>query len=362
MKLVPRLLAGLALLSVPFGCESVAGIEDRRYEAPVTGSPECEAYCTEIGKACTGQHAQFASRAACIRVCDEYPRGEASPQNTLECRRGQVTQALQTNEPGFHCPAAGPYGAGKCGSPCQAYCSLWGSICPEDAKAIAACEKTCAAVPQTGAFSLSSGDGGDTIECRLSRLSAAALDSAECKNAALIPRAACNEPLDAVPSCEHYCAVVAAACEGPLAVFENEQQCQDVCKALPLGTYSHTVENTVGCRIYHAYNSFAAPGGHCSHAGPSGDGHCGLDQGGAFGSCESYCLLLEQACASDFAGKFSSQLECMTDCVSLGDSGKADQGYDLLTAPNKKVQCRILNTARALSEASACPQAMGDGC
>ncbi len=363
MRLLVKALAGLWVLGLAFGCESIAGIEDRTFVAPVKGSPECEAYCSDVLLACKDNFAAYSTRDTCILTCEEFPRGEVNMQNTLECRAQQAKLALDTKEPAAHCSSAAQYGSNRCGTACEAYCSLWNAFCPNDASQIKDCVSACEAIPQKGGFSLASGEGGDTLECRLARLPNAALDPAtECPNVALLPRALCNEPLDKEANCEHYCQVVGTACTGGLAVFEDKAQCMAVCGALPKGDYSHTVENTVGCRIYHAYNSLRDAPGHCSHSGPGGDGHCGLDLGATLGSCESYCMLLEKACKADFDGSFANQSECLTDCASLGDSAKADDGYDVGSAATKPMQCRLLNVSRALTEPTACEKAMGTGC
>ncbi|MEZ4224155.1 MAG: hypothetical protein R3B13_24615 [Polyangiaceae bacterium] len=355
-------LRGLGLmLLLAVGCESIAGIEDRTFEAPVSGSPECEAYCTDVMSACSAQFAAYPSRTSCVQTCDALPRGEAALANSVECRAAKAKLAVTTQEPASDCPGAGPYGLGTCGSICQAYCSLLEALCPAQASAVKDCESSCTALEASGVYDLSKIAKGDTLECRIHHLTLAAQDASECDNAAILPRGgACSDPGDTPADCDDVCRVAMAACSGGLAVYESEAQCKAVCKALPQGVVANTTENTAGCRLYHAYSAVADPNTHCPHVGPLGDGHCGHDEGAVTGNCESYCLLAEEACATDFASKFSSQDDCMKDCVSL-PGAKLDQGYAVASVGSgDNVQCRALQLSRALDgQSAACAGAFG---
>ncbi len=353
-------LFAFALLPA-LGCESLAGIEDRTYQAPIKGSAECEAYCNDVMSACADQHAGYLDRASCVLTCDALPRGEASLQNTVECRAQKAAIAVTTKEPASDCPSAGPFGIGACGSTCEAYCSLLAQLCPAEVAAVTDCTQSCKALAESKVYDLSKLTSGDTLECRIHYLTLAAGDPEQCKNASVLPRpgSACVDPLDAAPDCDDYCRVASNACVGALSIYQNDAQCQAVCKALPPGKIANTTENTVGCRLFHSYSAVANPQGHCAHAGPSGDGHCGLDKGGVFGNCESLCMLLESGCKADFDSKFASQDECWQDCALLTGHAK-DQGYDVKSAGSgDSVQCRTLHASRAQSDPGACAAAMG---
>ncbi len=350
----------VALLAA-LGCESLAGIEDRTYQAPIKGSAECEAYCHDVMSACADQYAAYRDRASCILTCGALPRGETSLQNTVECRAQKASIAVTTKEPASDCPSAGPFGIGACGSTCEAYCSLLKQLCPSEAKAVTDCTASCQALAESKVYDLSKLTSGDTLECRIHYLTLAAADPEQCKNASVLPRpgSACVDPSDGAPECDDYCRVAQSACTGALSVYESDAQCQAVCKALPPGKIGNTTENTVGCRLYHSYSAVANPQGHCSHAGPVGDGHCGLDEGAAFGNCKSYCILIESGCKTDFDAKFASQNDCLKDCASLTGHAE-DQGYDITSAASgDNVQCRTLHATRALSDATACAAALG---
>ncbi len=347
------LAAGVVLA---LGCESIAGIEDRSYEPGVTGSPECETYCDLMDKGCTEGNQQYPDRATCILTCDALPRtGEAALSNGVECRSAQANLAISTGEAGTHCPAAGPFGKGSCGSTCEAYCELQAKICPDNLAGISDCVGSCAALKVSGVYDLSQIQTGDTLECRVAALSRASVDANECGNASFFPRSSqCSDPESAAPACADYCRVVMAACTGGLAVFESDAQCQAVCMALPAGTIGDTgtapgvtQHNTVGCRLYHSYSSLAAPETHCSHAGPGGDGHCGLDEGTLTANCEAYCQLVKQGCASEFAAQFTDHGQCMTSCATLSDA-KKDTKFTVGGATGDTLACRFLHVARAL--------------
>lgn len=362
----------LVAFSAIFGCESIAGIEDRRYEAPVSGSPECEAYCNQMERACTGANEQYADRANCILTCEALPRtGQTQASNGVECRTAQAKLAESTGEPSIHCPAAGPFGKGNCGTTCEAYCELSSKICPDNLTGVVDCVASCAALKQTGVYTLSQLTSGDTLECRVAAVSRAALDPTECENAAFPPRTSdCADDPSTPGNCSDYCRVVMAACTGDFAVYESAAQCQAVCAALPAGVLSDdgtadgvSEHNTVGCRIYHSYSSIAAPGTHCPHAGPGGDGHCGKDEGpGATdpkANCEAYCGLAQAACAAEFSAKFADQAACKAECNALAGA-KADSLYAVSKAGNSELACRLLHVARALEgTAGTCDVALG---
>ena len=320
----------------------------------------CKRYCKLVMDSCTGQHAVYASEASCLAVCAELPAGtdDDPAGNTVACRTEQALLAASTGEPHAHCAAAGPGGStttvgDSCGSDCESYCMLHRRICDLDGELVLSdqeeCERRCAAVPDRGAFDVEFDHDGDSIQCRLVHLSSAALGQSaaesHCWHARLAP--AMDSPCNTLPEipadCAHYCRVVLTACVEQHQVYDDEQQCLAACAALPLGEYGETIENTIGCRIYHAYSALNAPAAHCSHAGPAGDGHCGVD------NCESYCRLAQRACPEEFEGEFDSLESCHEQCSEIPGAG-ADSGYDLKAAASEhSVACRIYHATQALS-------------
>ncbi len=340
-------------------------------------APEhCRRYCKLVMDSCTGPHAVYASEASCLALCAQLPAGtdDDPAGNTVACRTQQALLAASTGEPHAHCAAAGPGGStttvgDSCGSDCESYCLLHRNICDLDEELVisnqAECERRCQAVPDRGAFDVDFDYDGDSIQCRLVHLSSAALGKSaaesHCWHSRLAP--AMDSPCHTLPEtpadCAHYCRVVQTACVEQYQVYDDEQQCLATCAALPLGEYGETIENTVGCRIYHAYSALNAPAAHCSHAGPAGDGHCGVD------NCESYCQLAQQSCPEAFDEKFDSQASCLEQCAEI-PGAHADSGYDLKAAGSEhSVACRIYHATKVLAagdegvEASACEAVLG---
>jgi hypothetical protein len=151
-----------------------------------------------------------------------------------------------------------------------------------------------------------------------------------------------------------------------------------VCAALPPGTNGDRMENTVGCRQWHCYNSLLDPQLHCSHTGPGGDGHCGADETKDAGitdtgNCFAYCLLLGQACGTDFEMKYGgkadspvAQAACHQACGQLADAPH-DSKYKIGAGQlgGNTLACRLLHVSRALTDtttaATECPSALGNG-
>ena len=356
------ILGWFAALAALGGCQSIAGIEDRTFQPQITGSAECEAYCDDIMSACSGANAMYPSRDACICVCGKLPDGEAALANSLQCRAAQAKLAVETGEPVTYCAAAGPYGAGTCGSTCKGYCSLLTAVCPGQLDNIKDCEASCQALSNANGYDLASLATGDTLECRVAAAVRATLDPTECANAAILPRdSSCQDPLTQPLNCDDYCRVTMVACQGNVAVYDDEAECKAVCAALETGTVGDTTENTAGCRLYHAYNAVADPAVHCNHAGPGGDGHCGQDSGASFGNCVSYCRLAKAACPADFDTAFTDDAACLTECASI-DGHTADSKYAIAspTASGATVQCRLLHASRALAgDATECAAVFG---
>ena len=136
---------------------------------------ECATYCASVTTACAGADAQYPSYAACLAICADIPPGVegADPADTVACRAAEAD--LAAADPA-RCPAAGPTGAGTCGTLCDTYCRLAATTCAiYDTDA--ACVSACAAFPATGAL----GDvAGDSVQCRLSHVIAADTDPSSC--------------------------------------------------------------------------------------------------------------------------------------------------------------------------------------
>lgn len=326
----------VALAVFALGCESIADIEDRHFEPGITGSPQCESYCNLV-TACTGPLAAYPNRDLCILTCGVLPSGEVDKDNSLECRTTQAESA--PSEPQFYCAGAGPFGANKCGSTCDAYCTLVNAFCPTALEDVD-CPTACGALRHDGIYDFQQLTSGDTVECRVAYAVRASKDpdtwcpGAAPKSLAGPTGASCADPADGAPECADFCKLAQAACTGSNLAFESEAQCLAVCAFLDKGKNSDTVENTVGCRKYHSYNALSGPASHCPHAGPAGDGHCGT-------TCDSYCALLEKTCPSEFA----TLSNCQTECAGL--PGADDDTFFKAAATGNTMRCRMTNAARA---------------
>ncbi len=355
----------LAAGSAPLlqGCQSLAGIEER-------GLGPCGEYCEAIMATCRGEDAAYASFDTCLGVCERLPVGdpnEPAGSNSIACRLAEVRLAANS-EPDVHCPRAGPAGGGSCGadSPCESYCTLFQDACPDAAAAYGAlddCEAACSALVDTGSFSALGNYEGDTLQCRLVHVSAATVDDSHCVHARLVPPTApCTDPPTEAPSCERYCDLVADTCEGENAQYESVAQCRAACAELTPGTNADTNINTVGCRIYHAYNALLDPATHCPHAGPTGDGHCGQVGDSEHAPCESFCAIAAPVCGTSPAAPLDPST-CTADCRELPGSGP-NSHYTVArgAALGDTLACRMVHAVRALQsgDASSCG-AVGGG-
>lgn len=359
----------LSIVSVAAAaCHHIAGIEDREL-AGENVSSLCTSYCDTVMEACRGDNAVYNARETCLGVCALLPQGdrlEPGTGNTVACRMRQAELALEI-EPAAHCRNASPGGHGVCGTNCEAYCSLLEDSCPNEYRETEDCLRTCAGFEDRGILDVLTDHDGNNVQCRLVHVSSATVQPEEhCRHSRAYPTEWCIDELESTPTCDDFCALSLAACADERAVYESRAQCLAVCEALPKGTHADTDANSVACRKYHTNSSLLAPDAHCSHTGPGGDGHCGLDDddAGTTGSCESYCLLLEQACGGEFAAAYASQDECQVECGELPPSFRAgrDTGYAVATAAGTTtLACRLLNVSRALLDADACEAAMGGG-
>ena len=169
-------------------CSSVLGVEDAQCDPAIPecnpDGPDrlCQDYCTTVMANCTMDNAVYESIATCYAVCKLLDPGEAENDdgNTVRCRLRQAIAAgpQGVNEPASHCSGAGPGGEGTdgdvlCGDNCEGYCSLMQRAC-DDFASLTACRAECDEVPDLGGYNTSHSEG-DSLQCRLWHLSAAAL-------------------------------------------------------------------------------------------------------------------------------------------------------------------------------------------
>lgn len=349
-------------------CQSVAGVEDVEFLGVDESSAGCAEYCDEVLEACPGDLSVYDDRETCEATCTAFDATDPSEQaDTLACRLQQARLAARadTSEKSAHCPAAGPGGGLVCTSEtevadCEGYCSLYMDACDSISMDWgfgnkAECIQKCSALEPAREYTAGSApDSGDTLACRLYYASRAALDPSEdnCKSASLYPFSDQKCKPIGEPDCEHYCDIVEVACVGSFEVYENREQCEQVCANTDPGdVLDNGGQDTVGCRTYHAYNALALSElPHCSHSGPAGNGVCSFMEDG---NCIPYCRLAKAGCAQLFGDKYEDDAACLEDCRSV-EGAVPDamvNGYNVAMAQRgDTLQCRILHAARALED------------
>lgn len=377
-------VATVFLVGAMSGCTLIAGIENREDDGSnsefdtvdkATDLPTtkvCVEYCDLVLKNCTEENSVYATRNTCLNTCNALPKGtpDEAIDNTIACRMDRARAAASS--PDEECAAAGPNGGnGACGSSCDAFCVMLESECPDDFAGLPDCEKACSTIPLSGKFNLEGDYFGDTVECRLIHLGAVGAEkqaSMHCGHGRYIALDKCVPPEEDQPSCARYCDVVMTNCS-EFAVYESRDHCMAACGALPVGEFTDTTENTVGCRIYHSKNSAGVPVNHCPHGGPTGDGHCGVytvGEDGFTGNCESYCYLFQAACGAEFddAG-YDDIEECAEECSTTFNNrgAKNDVGYLVDDATeDDTVQCRTYYAVKILAgDDVSCDLVVPDG-
>jgi hypothetical protein len=392
-------------------------IDEKKYDPSIpvpTGSGDqplegtCVAYCSAVLDNCTGSYKQYTDEAECMRLCRHMRGGEslADPEgtNTVACRLQYATSAR--SEQNFYCPSAGPAGGDRCGDRCEGFCDLREKVCSgvERAGDVDAekCRNQCPALLDSVPFVINHTMMGDSLACRINHVINANVSPeaavTHCWHTSIVPLVQgeeptpCTEPLDTEGTCERHCQLVMISCTGERQVYESEDQCLAVCRTFPVGHVgdfgTNPDENTVGCRRYHSYVALTEdPDYHCTHAGPSGNGHCGDPMRS---SCQSYCRILKYGCTEQFYASYLPDARvpdpaslpvnpatdelgtCEDECIQAmpampdpGLGGRRDDGYTLESAKTISdddadrgdvFQCRIYHAVEALSDADGNPQ------
>jgi len=87
---------------------------------------DCNYYCDSIIAVCNGTtNKQYLDKATCVAMCANIPNDAgagAQSGDSLACRMYHLSVAAQAGQADTHCPHAGPYGFGVCGSICNDFC------------------------------------------------------------------------------------------------------------------------------------------------------------------------------------------------------------------------------------------------
>lgn len=363
-----RAWLSLAAISLVFGCETIAGIEDRTL-AVDEHAELCAEYCDLVMAGCEGDRAVYYHYEACMAVCRTMDIGDIDEPGTTDTLACRLFHADFVDTDPAECAVAGPSGGNVCGDECEAYCKFYERVCREHGSPNPpGCVEKCRGLRTALTFDVEAQGTGDTLECRIIHTcNATQKPVTHCPHSTLIPPTAggpCSDTVD--PTCDDFCRLTTVACQGEHAVFDSEEQCKLACAVFDLGTTTNTgtnadevSENTIGCRKYHAYVALASADVHCPHAGPTGFGHCGGDAA----ICESYCKLAAEACSTEFTVVFGNQAACEAACAAMPgatEAQAASQPYSVERAGSgNNVQCRVLSAVRALEDPTNCAGAFG---
>jgi hypothetical protein len=144
--------------------------EDAGEPGELSQEQVCDAYCTEVGAACT-EFPQYLNAGGCNTVCNgmlSLAAPEDGPlDDTIECRAtaARTARNFEDDRADF-CQAAGPMGVG-CGDECTKYCDYMARLCPEAfAEELGEdCISECEDVPRKEIF-IQTDTYDDTLECR----------------------------------------------------------------------------------------------------------------------------------------------------------------------------------------------------
>jgi hypothetical protein len=376
-----RLAGAVSLLLFSLGA---CIVDERNYDEHLA---LCSQYCGLVSDRCQGDYKVYDYPEQCMAVCQHMDPGgpnlgASDNKNTVTCRLEKLQETEFDARPEENCPKVGPGGDGYCGDDCDSFCSLRQQVCTgvpgqtyeDDLLDLDKCKANCRAVPKLATFDAARDQKGDSLQCRLVHVSEAAVSAQKaathCLHTQTVPKAATTFPCSDGPelspeeNCTKYCEQVMNACQNEFAVYKDAAECNAVCKVLAPGDPGDGSQNTVRCRRYHSYNALdEGPDLHCTHAGPTGDGHCGAN------NCESYCTILSNACPTKFAAlngadPTSAEAKCLDSCGKLsGASANAfenfDQGAHYTVNPppqGNNLLCRTFHAVTALAKAKDDPE------
>lgn len=129
----------------------------------------CQSYCTGIMQVCAGNDKQYLDNATCLAMCAKLSVGDAgaSMGNSLACRVYHLGVASQNaQQASAHCPHAGPYGYGQCGTECEDFCLLYDSQCGQGTFGGGGCTQACPNITNPNNLTTFLNASGNTLDCR----------------------------------------------------------------------------------------------------------------------------------------------------------------------------------------------------
>jgi len=259
-----------------------------------------EAYCDFVLQTCTGANAQYVDvaplgiKTICTNAASGFnvSAGGAIPlqwvgdgtqtSTAIECHQYHGLVSAQSSAlAAIHCPHAGAFGDGVCGSPVENFCNFVDNACGNYSSyaSHAACVALASAFPPQTSFSLGAETSGNTLGCRAYHaVVAKSVPNPHCYHTA--PNGGdgtCGT------TCDGYCSLIQYGCTGPNQQHASLAACQTACAGYT-DTHFYNINNiltpapsadTLDCRYYHATAAILLNATyHCPHAGPSGGGVC----------------------------------------------------------------------------------------
>jgi hypothetical protein len=242
------------------------------------------------------------------------------------------------------------------------------------------CVNKCRALPDPGGYSAANDYlGGDTIQCRIAHLNAAAQASFDDNDtdradhcghallrASLGDRPFCDLPPQTEPSCKDYCKIVMQSCKAQ-PVYESQAQCEKFCevgfvkgKNTDAMNMQDANQDTLACRRWHSYFALDDQAAvHCPHTSPSGDGHCGA-------ICPAYCAELKKGCPMQYNVQYpgaEGATKCEADCKNIRGYKEINMGYNITSEEFRTdtLQCRFGMLVDAMNGGGTCAKAMPQG-
>lgn len=163
------------------GASGSSGAAGTAGAAGSTGGTACDRYCDDAAGNCKQDNAVYTSRSVCMLMCANFEPGVdgETDKDSLACRAYHAKAAK--DNPTLHCRHAGVLGGGVCGSdPCTAFCLQAFAFCAgaslgyaSEGECLAACKGKMQYLGGDGDGDLKY-TGGDSLNCRLYHLEAAA--------------------------------------------------------------------------------------------------------------------------------------------------------------------------------------------
>jgi len=141
-------------------------------------------------------------------------------------------------------------------------------------------------------------------------------------------------------TCANYCGKIMANCTAANAQFDDMDKCLQSCAKYPMGAVADTSGNTLGCRLYHAGNAATTPDVHCRHAGPGGDGVCGMN-------CDGFCGLVQAVCSAQATPPYANMAACTTACAGFATT----PAYSSTVTNGNSLACRLYHATNASKSA-----------